>query len=156
MMDACLHARSQLWRLTLRNGVEQVRPVCQDCHYILGAVAKHTLGEGYASLPRGSYEEARERYHTRWERDFEERQRQKRSAFFAEYSAYLRSPTWCSLRQRVLRRANGVCEACLERRATQVHHRTYDHVFAEFAFELAAVCDACHARLHPREDEAAA
>jgi hypothetical protein len=32
-----------------------------------------------------------------------------------------------------------------------VHHLTYAHVFNEFLFELMAVCDECHDRLH-RED----
>ena len=40
----------------------------------------------------------------------------------------------------------------MKNKATQVHHLTYQHVFAEFAFELVAVCDECHARLHPRND----
>jgi hypothetical protein len=161
----CSHAETQLWRLALSNGVEQCRPICLDCDQILNAVAKQTVGEAYAALPRGSFAEARERYNDRcrhaWEQRWEAQRQQREAerrreneAWWGQYNEYLRSPQWRSLRQRVLRRAGGVCEACLERRATQVHHRTYEHVFAEFGFELVAICDACHARLHPREDEA--
>ncbi|MCK1357156.1 MULTISPECIES: hypothetical protein [unclassified Bradyrhizobium] len=36
----------------------------------------------------------------------------------------------------------------MDRKATQVHHLTYKHIFREFVFELIAVCDECHSRLH--------
>jgi 5-methylcytosine-specific restriction endonuclease McrA len=125
------------------------------------------VGEAYASLPRATYAEARERYDARWRHAWEQRweaqrqqreqeRREERAAWFAKYDEYLRSPRWRSLRAKVLRRAGGVCESCLERRATQVHHKTYERVFTEAAFDLVAICDACHARLHPREEETAA
>jgi hypothetical protein len=163
----CPHARTQLWRLALSNGVEVCRPVCLDCDQILNAVSKHSVGEAYASLPRATYAEARERYDARWQQHWEQRweaqrqqreaeRRQERAAWFAQYNIYLRSPRWRSLRAKVLRRAAGVCEACLERRATQVHHKTYERVYAEVAFDLVAICDECHARLHHRKDDEAA
>ncbi len=65
-----------------------------------------------------------------------------------EYDVYLASPEWQAKRAKILKRANGICEGCLERKATQVHHLTYEHVYHEFMFELIAVCDKCHARLH--------
>jgi hypothetical protein len=111
-------------------------------------------------LPRVPLEEANARCnaHLReyWEaqqRQREEQRRQEREAFFTKYNAYLRTSAWRSLRHRVLQRARGICEACLIRRATQVHHTTYEHVFAEFAFELVAICDACHSRLHAQEED---
>jgi hypothetical protein len=68
--------------------------------------------------------------------------------FKREYDIYLSTPPWHAKRVRVMKRANGVCEGCLERKATQVHHLTYAHIFQEFMFELVAICDECHARLH--------
>jgi hypothetical protein len=48
-------------------------------------------------------------------------------------------------------RANNLCEGCGRRRAAQVHHLTYDHVFDEFLWELIAICDECHSRVHDRD-----
>lgn len=67
------------------------------------------------------------------------------------YDAYLRSPEWAVKRALVLKRANGHCEGCGLAIATQVHHQTYDNVGAEFLWELAAVCRACHERVHVKE-----
>jgi hypothetical protein len=81
--------------------------------------------------------------------------------FRREYDIYLSTPSWRAKRAKVMKRANGICEGCLERSATQVHHLTYDHIREEFMFELVAVCDECHARIHadkhndePAENEA--
>lgn len=64
--------------------------------------------------------------------------------WWANYNAYLRSPEWAKRRQKVLKRANGICESCLDRPAVQVHHLTYAHLFNEPCFELRAVCHGCH------------
>lgn len=71
------------------------------------------------------------------------------SAFGDAYDKYLASPEWKAKRGKVLARASGVCEGCGETAPTQIHHISYEHVGAEFLFELVAVCDACHERLHP-------
>ena len=47
------------------------------------------------------------------------------------YEGYLRSPIWQRRREAVLRRARGFCEACGQKRATEVHHLTYANVGAE-------------------------
>jgi hypothetical protein len=75
-------------------------------------------------------------------------QRTGAEGFKREYDVYLKSPEWARRRATVLRRAGGICEGCLGRKATQVHHLTYDHIYNEFMFELVAVCDECHKRLH--------
>jgi 5-methylcytosine-specific restriction endonuclease McrA len=73
------------------------------------------------------------------------------SAFWNAYGEYLSSPEWKEKRRKVFARASGVCEGCGESEPTQVHHISYEHVGAEFLFELVAVCDACHERLHPEQ-----
>jgi hypothetical protein len=86
-----------------------------------------------------------------------ERQRQAMEAeknaqsaeWWKRYDAYLKTPAWRSKRAQVLERANGMCEGCRRRKAEQVHHLTYEHVGDEFLFELVAICNACHHRLHP-------
>ena len=64
------------------------------------------------------------------------------------YRAYLESPEWRAQRQLVLQRANGTCEGCGTRRATQVHYTTYERAGAEMLWDLRAVCDDCHAKVH--------
>ena len=80
-------------------------------------------------------------------------QRTRAEGFEREYAIYLKSPEWGRRRSRVLQRAGGMCEGCLERKATQVHHLTYDHIYNEFLFELVAVCDECHKRIHPKKSD---
>jgi 5-methylcytosine-specific restriction endonuclease McrA len=48
------------------------------------------------------------------------------------------------------RDSRGVCEGCREQPASEVHHLTYEHVGEEFLWELEAVCDDCHSRVHGR------
>lgn len=77
----------------------------------------------------------------------EERARQDRE-WWAWYNRYLQTPEWRERRRRVMARANGICEGCGEREATQVHHLTYTRVGHEMLFDLVAVCDACHRTIH--------
>lgn len=67
---------------------------------------------------------------------------------------YYGSDQWLERRALVLKRANYVCEGCGKAKATQAHHITYDHFGDEFLFELLAVCEPCHSRIHGRDDEA--
>lgn len=72
----------------------------------------------------------------------------RKDEFHKEYSEYLKSPKWRALRDLVLERDKGVCQACLINKATQVHHLTYDNVYNEFAFQLVSVCEDCHNKIH--------
>lgn len=66
-----------------------------------------------------------------------------------EREQYIRnSPEWWSIRERVMRRDNHWCQACFEKPATEVHHTTYAHLYAEILWELRAVCRECHERIH--------
>lgn len=65
-----------------------------------------------------------------------------------KYLDYLDTPQWAARRDLVLKRSRGVCEGCGTRRATQVHHLTYQHLGNEFLFELVALCRPCHERWH--------
>jgi hypothetical protein len=92
-------------------------------------------------------ERRREQQQREWAKRRAEREEQRRQ-WWDWYDRYLESPEWRARRKLVLRRAGGICEGCLERRATQVHHRTYEHVGDELCFELIAICDQCHDRVH--------
>jgi hypothetical protein len=71
----------------------------------------------------------------------------------AEYEAYRRTAKWQTKRSKVMHRANGLCEGCLEASATVVHHTTYANIGNELLFQLVALCHACHARAHPEHHE---
>lgn len=65
-----------------------------------------------------------------------------------QYEEYLHSTEWRSKRALVLKRSSGECEGCGLSRATQVHHITYARLGNEMLFDLVAVCDECHERIH--------
>lgn len=67
----------------------------------------------------------------------------------AAYQWYLRSAAWRDRRTAAFRRANGNCQRCGEP-ATEVHHRTYVRLFAEWPDDLEALCSRCHAEEHHR------
>jgi ribosomal protein S14 len=69
------------------------------------------------------------------------------SQWWQKYNEYLESDEWRAKRKRVLMRDMWLCQACLRRKATQVHHRTYEHVFNEPLFDLVSVCQTCHDEL---------
>lgn len=68
----------------------------------------------------------------------------------SDYDDYLRSDAWKRRAAKVMQRAGHVCEGCLSKPAGHVHHLTYAHLGQEFAFELIALCSACHSRVHQR------
>lgn len=66
------------------------------------------------------------------------------------YNEYLNGPVWQAKRRLVFRRANGTCEACGERAASEVHHLVYPKTFGlEPLWDLRAVCRPCHRIIHP-------
>lgn len=74
---------------------------------------------------------------------------------------YLLSPEWKDRRDAVMRRARFICEGCLQREATQVHHRpeAYRQLREngrELLCDLVALCDTCHEQVAHGEPRAAA
>lgn len=66
---------------------------------------------------------------------------------FKSYAAYLKSALWRSIRDRVLVR-HRMCQSCMKRASTQVHHRAYDlHTLSGADLRcLTALCRPCHKR----------
>lgn len=64
------------------------------------------------------------------------------------YDEYIMSSKWKAVRDRVVAREDGVCQGCKIRKATQVHHLTYEHLGNELLWELVAVCESCHEHAH--------
>ena len=67
------------------------------------------------------------------------------------YQWYLGTAFWRAKSDEAIARANGICQICHKRRATQTHHLTYERVFNELATDLQPVCSACHHAIHQRK-----
>lgn len=95
-----------------------------------------------------------------WKKGFDERngeaeqeRLQRRQEWFEQYREYLKSDKWRVKRLAALKRDGYVCQACLSRKASQVHHKTYEHVFDEPLFDLESVCEHCHQKLHAEKND---
>ena len=98
------------------------------------------LKASYQSKITEWYEYQKNLRYEQFERDSDE-ERQK-------YKEYLRTDKWHKKRRAVLARDEGLCQACLTRQATQVHHTTYDRKYDEPCFDLVSVCRECHVKIH--------
>lgn len=67
-----------------------------------------------------------------------------------EYNRYLATPEWQAKRCKIMERSGGICEGCRSKKATDVHHLTYDRFGAEMLFDLVAVCRECHNKIHTK------
>ena len=74
---------------------------------------------------------------------FQENTNQKKQ-WFVKHSEYLKTEKWKSIRLKVLKRDDYLCQCCLEASATEVHHLTYANWMDEFMYELISVCYNCH------------
>lgn len=153
----CDHPGSEIRQRRDGGGAVHFRRQCTTCGKSIGSALKKS--PELTSAPRwqeeleNAFQRARDdeygdiiQKHVRKQRDGDE-------GFRREYDLYLETPEWRVKRRKVLNRANGMCEGCLDRKATQVHHLTYKHVFREFMFELVAICDECHDRMHAQKPD---
>lgn len=147
------------WRV-MSNGVGRYVIQCLTCGREIRAISK-TAPEVRRVTERTPFdEELRQqwqqgtRLHWQGRREEIEQEKVRESAeWWQRYNTYLLTSAWRARRQAVLTRAGGICEGCLQRQATQVHHTSYEHVGNELLFELVAVCDRCHHVLHPDMDD---
>jgi 5-methylcytosine-specific restriction endonuclease McrA len=96
----------------------------------------------------------RERMRARQSELYEEQSRERRWQYeqdrLAELEAYYETPWWRSRSQARLELDKYRCQARLPHclgAASQVHHVSYKHLGAEPLFDLASVCEPCHARM---------
>lgn len=85
--------------------------------------------------------------------EYKKNREESKNEFFKEYSIYLKSEKWNLKREKVLQRDSHLCQACLNRRATQVHHLSYEFVYDEPLFDLTSVCTECHNKIHDLRDK---
>ncbi|PTE12453.1 HNH endonuclease [Mesorhizobium helmanticense] len=150
--EACSHTRQELRRLSTANGGYQVKFQCLGCGKRIGNPRKQQSDDDKFPLADKGVEE---RYENRRSQEQSEiylkharLQVEKQSSWWKTYNAYLQSEEWATKRELVLKRALGICEGCRIKKASEVHHLSYSHVGKEFLFELVAVCEDCHQRLH--------
>lgn len=68
-----------------------------------------------------------------------------------EYEAYLHSPQWREMRDRIIRERQGRCEGCgLAHRELHLHHKTYVRLYDEVDSDMILLCPDCHDGMHGR------
>lgn len=152
--ETCAHVRRQVGRVKYKNSSVHVRECCLDCGEFTGPTLPKS--EGRSSLELIEHEVIRVQYnnlknekHNSILQKHVSIQKKKEAGFQKEYIKYLSSEKWRKKRALVLKRANFICEGCLENEATVVHHRNYKSIYSEMLFDLAAICRVCHAECHP-------
>jgi 5-methylcytosine-specific restriction endonuclease McrA len=152
----CQHEKAEIRRRPARGGAVHFYRQCLTCGESVGSAVGRAnvpsevkpwddvLGPRYRAK-KDAERKAITQKHVRIQREGE-------AGFWKSYNEYLNSDEWRGKRAKVMERAGNLCEGCRSKPATQVHHLHYRHVFAEFLFELVAVCEECHTRLHA-EDE---
>lgn len=133
---------------TKSNGSIEVRSQCQRCGDAI-AVKRASLSPtvDINALPESSDDAKKarsEKMNARRTELASDSQSKKDAEFWSIYSEYMQSDQWKSRRRAVFERDKHVCQACLIRKAEQVHHLTYQHVFNEPLFDLISVCKLCH------------
>jgi hypothetical protein len=146
----CDHPQRELRERTIRGGGKQFVQQCLRCGLAISNPVKRevALAEN-GGKPLAPFDE---KLLLSWETASKEAadkiMNADDSAFWRAYEEYLAGPVWKKKREKILERAGGICEGCRAKPATQVHHLSYEHVGDEFLFELVAVCDDCHDKLH--------
>ncbi|RPJ39302.1 MAG: HNH endonuclease [Planctomycetaceae bacterium] len=144
----CQHPRGEIRYKIIADGRKQIATQCLVC-------GVNTDGRW---LPQAGIDMAQVRP---WDNDLpaayqrsqasvrNARIRSERLSRHLEYEHYItESEQWWEIRTKVMRRDNHWCQACLDALATEVHHKTYDHLYREVLWELEAVCHTCHQRIH--------
>lgn len=178
----CEHQNIELGKYKQSHGQYRVRNFCSDCGQSMSSDLKmagvdlSTLREFdncYETSNRRLVHITSAKYRTEIRELEEELTREKFTAkevvesdadalsdkpdFWERYTPYLRSQRWHIMRNLVLKRDAGLCQSCLSRKATQVHHLSY-RLFKQLgyssAFELVAVCYECHRKIHPHMADA--
>jgi hypothetical protein len=141
--DACDGTRIELRQRKIANGSIQYVYQCLSC----GRAASNPLRRSKVENPERLLA---------WDGNIAKRDEVARKAaseiekatWFAEHDVYFKTAKWQKKREVVLKKAKGICEGCGERKATQVHHLSYDHWKHEMLWELVAICGDCHEMVH--------
>lgn len=162
----CTHIRQELRRGTNKGGAPVIRMQCLDCGERIGNPVKRpsnaeelpelndAMNDAYKAGRKALKDEIDIKYIDiqlrRW------KGKEQGGEYYTQArEAYMASPEWKKLRRLVMDRAKGQCEGCGQAPATEVHHLSYEHLRHEFLFELVALCNDCHSRIHAKGDHEA-
>ena len=147
----CVHEKTEIRSRVVQGGGVQIKKQCLSCGQPLGnplrkADFPHTAPFDEELLQKREADERRLEWRTavKYKRKLELRE----LGFQLNYDSYIRSPKWQKKRLLILKRCGGLCEGCMENNAKEVHHLTYKHFGDELLFELVALCQTCHGRIH--------
>lgn len=82
---------------------------------------------------------------------FERRRRWHRPPDNPEYLAYLKSPVWRALRERLWTERGKKCECCGDAKRLpdiRLHHKSYVRLYDELDSDLYVLCEDCHNGMH--------
>jgi 5-methylcytosine-specific restriction endonuclease McrA len=152
----CQHVETEQRNKPDKNGRPLVARQCVTCGERVGEVipAKELSRHQIAGLPLWNKDLEQAYWRQMLGEAYQQRESERmrtleQAAWRRKYDAYLSTSKWKALREKVLLRAKGLCEGCGERRATQVHHLTYERLGNEMLFDLVAVCHDCQKQIHP-------
>ena len=113
-----------------------------------GAWWPKNIGEDITKLPEFDHNLSSE-WAARKRSKINEERKNNKILKHQEYEDYIqRKPEWKERRELVMTRCGGICEGCLIKRATEVHHLNYDTLFDELLWDLKGVCRECHMKAH--------
>lgn len=146
-------------RFEQSNGVIVQRVACKNCRKLVSGAKKKS--QNFASLSLYSQsaflidqENSNKDYQilSDYIKELSEKFRQEQSdKWWDNYSKYLQSDKWKSIRLKILDRESYLCQGCKISKADHVHHTTYDNMGDELLFQLIALCHSCHKKLHPNK-----
>jgi hypothetical protein len=156
--EMCQHDFEPVLRRKKINAVTpQVVKICQECAFQFGSSVSHKDAPALDDIPwlnsftHRIYLDQRAAVWRAKQNELYEDYENRQILADMSYPEYLQSDAWKGLRDKVLKRASGVCEGCGSADAVQAHHLRYAHIGQEFLWELVAVCLACHERAHPEK-----
>lgn len=152
-LTTCDHPQTSLVRRIYSNGSTHYTEQCQRCGRGIRSVKKTSISSPsllplFDTTLEAEWRARNSRLQNERHEKYERERGRKKAEWRAWYKEYLQTSQWRDKRHRVLERDGELCQACLKRRATEVHHLTYEHVGDEPLFDLVSICHVCHERLH--------
>ncbi|MDE1484738.1 HNH endonuclease [Xenorhabdus bovienii] len=157
--DYCEHKDTELRKRAFKNNSIHYVSQCMSCGVQVESFKKSTALKNNPNQKlfdediKLNWESQREQKINAVIKIYGEEKQKTKDKFWGWYSIYLKSSTWRDKRELVLRRDNYTCQGCLRKKATQVHHLTYENVGDELLFELVSLCDSCHEKAHKNEHQ---
>lgn len=151
----CDHELIEMRLRTYANGTTHCVEQCQRCGKALRQYKKiaSEVRRARATGPLLDFDETlRDKFYAKANLHRTSQRQEEKEAWWQWYDEYLCSDEWSRKRRLVLQRDDYTCQGCVTRQASRVHHLTYEHVGNEFLWQLVAVCQDCHDRLHEKDD----